>query len=103
MNKYQVMLQGENFFIEHEGAVVKHGFIATRFVEAANPEEAEIAAVTLIKNDETLVELVQPDATSEPMIYLEELYELESFEGINTPGHGYSFYIDKKPWWKFWK
>lgn len=103
MNKYQVLLHGKNFFIENEGSVVKHGLFTTRFVEANNPEEAKIAAVSLIKNDTALVESVSRDASSEPMIYLEEICELESFEGVSAPGSGYTFYIDKKPWWQFWK
>ena len=102
MKKYQVILEGKNFQLDHEGKIVKHGFFTTRYVEANNPEEAELTAVTLIKEDTSLTESVRNDRSSEPMIYLNELCEIESFEDANVPGTGYSFYIDKKPWWKFW-
>ncbi len=102
MKKYQVKLEGKNFLLEQEGKIVKHSFFTTRYVEANNPKEAELSAVALIKNDTALTESVRNNHSLEPMIYLEGLSEIESFEDINVPGAGYSFYTDNKPWWKFW-
>ena len=94
MNKYQALLEGKNFLIESEGKLQKHGFYTTRYIEAKNPEEAELKAVETIKNDRELIDAVKNERSNPPMIYLEELYELESFEGLNSPETGYSFYID---------
>ncbi len=102
MKKYQVMLEGKNFLLEHEGKILKHGFFTTRYVEANNPEEAELSAIDLIKNDSTLTKSVRNDDFLEPMIYLDGLSEIESFNDMRVPGTGYSFYIEKKLWWKFW-
>jgi len=66
----------------------------TRYVEANNPEEAELKAVELIKTDSKLTESVKNDHSDAPMIYLEELFGLESFEGVNILGTGYTFYLE---------
>jgi hypothetical protein len=97
MKKYHVMLEGKNFLLNHEGKLQKHGFFTTRYVEANNPEEAELKAVDLIKTDSKLTESVKNDRADEPMIYLEELFEIESFEGENIPGTGYSFFLEDEP------
>jgi len=96
MKKYQALLEGKNFLIEYEGKIQKHGFYTTRYIEAENTEEAELKAVETIKNDKTLIESVKNERTDEPMIYLKELYELETFEDVSPPGTGYSFYIDEE-------
>ena len=96
------MLEGKNILLNHEGNLVKHGFFTTRYVEAENTKKAELAAIALVKNDSSFSKAIQNDSSSEPIIYLEELNEIESFKDINTPGTGYSFYRDTKPWWKFW-
>lgn len=79
-----------------EGKLRKHGFYTTRFVEASNPEEAELKAINLVKNDSHLKDAVQNDKSDSPMIFLEALYELESFEETIMPGSGYTFYIDNE-------
>ena len=88
------MLQGKNFLLNFDGKSQKHGFYTTRYVEANDPEEAELKAVDLIKMDSKLTESVQNDHSDVPMIYLDELIELECFEGENITGTGYSFYIE---------
>ena len=47
MSYFQVMLEGENFFIEFEGKEELLGFITTRWVKASNEEQAELKAVEL--------------------------------------------------------
>ena len=96
MKKYQVLLEGKNFLIEYEGKLQKHGFYTTRYIEAENPEEAELKAVEAIKSDKKLIESVKNYRADAPMIYLEEISELETFENVKPPGSGYSFYIDEE-------
>ena len=38
---FRILLRGENFLLESEGAVKRFGFYTTRFVEAPNETEAE--------------------------------------------------------------
>jgi hypothetical protein len=45
MKKFKVKLHGKNFFLNLDGEPKKLGFYTTRFVKAANPEEAEKIAV----------------------------------------------------------
>ncbi len=79
-----------------DGQPKRMGFYTTRFVEADTPEEAESQAVQLVREDSKLREAVHNEKSDPPMIYLEEIGILESFEGINLPGTGYTFYEEKK-------
>jgi len=95
MNKYKVILEGKNFLMDANGAVQKHGFYATRYVEASTPDEAEQNAVRTIREDSLLSGSVMNESSDPPMIYLESLYELTSFDDVNAPGTGYTFYLEE--------
>lgn len=95
MKKYQVMLKGCNFRINLEGIVQKLGFYTTRWVEANNPEEAELQAVTLVKNDGDLRAAVKNKAEDPPTIYIAEIIEVADFDDVQVPGAGYSFYAEE--------
>ena len=92
MKKYRVMLNGQHFYIEMDGKLEKVGFYTTRWVEAENPEEAELKAVALVRQDHSLNISVRNERDNPPMIYLDTMSEVDSFDG---PGGGYSFYPDK--------
>jgi hypothetical protein len=72
------------------------GFFTTRYVETESEELAEFKAVELIQNDEELYHEVLNTPENPPMLYAEEIDELESFEKVDPPGGGYSFYIEKE-------
>lgn len=95
MNKYKVMLNGCNFRITLEGTVQRVGFYTTRFVEASDPEQAELQAVSLVKNDEELRAAVRNEPDDPPTIHLEEIVEVADFEDVQVPGAGYSFYVEE--------
>lgn len=95
MNKYKVMLNGRNFLISLEGTVQKLGFFTTRWVEANDPNEAELQAVALVKNDSDLRAAVKNEHADPPIIHLEEVVEVADFEGVQVPGAGYSFYAEE--------
>ena len=95
MKKYQVLLEGNNFLFDIEGKIEKYGFMVTRYVEALNPEKAEEKAVNLLKKDDSLIQRVLNDKLDAPMIYLDEIIELDSFENIETLETGYSFFPDE--------
>jgi hypothetical protein len=94
MSKYKVMLEGKNFLLNLEGSTRKYGFYVTRYVEANDPEQAELNAVKIIREDRELRKSVKNDRSDPPMIYLESIDELNSFEGIHVPGTGFTFYLD---------
>ncbi len=93
VKKYNVMLEGRNFLLDIDSSVKKYGFFTTRYVEAENPEQAEMIAVQLIREDQKLKTATKNEG-SKPMIYLYSITELESFEGVRLPGTGYTFFPD---------
>ena len=95
MHYFQVMLEGENFFIEFDGKEELLGFVTTRWVKADDQKQAELKAVELVKNDHHLHNLLRsPDGESPlPMIYLSEICKVNWFTYIRRkPGAGYTFY-----------
>ena len=58
MSYFQVLLEGQNFFVDFEGKEELLGFVTTRWVKAKNPDEAELKAVELIKQDKHLLNIL---------------------------------------------
>ena len=94
MIKYQVMLEGKNFLLNMEGSIKKYGFYTTRYLEANDPEDAKSKSVQMIREDKKLSNIISNKASDPPIIYLESVHELESFDGVELPGTGYAFYLD---------
>ena len=90
--KFKVMLRGENFKVALVGPVAKRGFDTTRFVEADTPDAAEHAAVELVRQDRHLQGIVRDAPTDPPMIYLDSLSEIPSFDGCPVPVAGYTWF-----------
>ena len=95
MKKYKVFVRGENFLINLDGANQKMGFYTTRFVEAEDEEAAEYAVMDLLRNDPKLVQGTLNEGSDSPMMYAEEIEELESFKGFPVPGMGFTFYAEE--------
>ncbi len=90
---YRVLLSGTDFLFDSGFGPKKSSFFTTRWVKANTPEEAELKAVELIKNDESLLAKVVKSESSQPMIHLEEMYKVNWFEYFRkNPGKGYTFY-----------
>jgi len=96
MAKYRVVLNGQNFHLSAEGGVAPHGFYTTRYVEAATPEQAEQLAMGLVRGDPELTASVVNSRDDPPRILVDELAELESFDGVEVPGGGYTFYLEEE-------
>lgn len=94
MKKYKVFVHGQNFLLNLHGKAEKVCFYATRFVEARDEHEAEEKAISILRNDPTLGDGVLNEKSDAPMLYVEEIAELESFESLILPGTGFSFYTD---------
>jgi hypothetical protein len=92
MKKYKVFVRGQNCLVKLDGKAEKVGFYTTRFVEAKDDNEAEEKAIAALRNDPTLLERLLNEKSDTPMLFVEEIAELESFEGLTLPGTGFSFY-----------
>ena len=94
MKKYKLFIHGENFLLNLDQSQ-KHGFYTTRFVEAENEGEAEEKAVGMLRNDSNLRDKVSNAVSDPPKMFVEKIVELNSFEGIDLPGTGYTFYVEE--------
>jgi hypothetical protein len=95
MKKYRVFVRGENFLINLDGTDQKLGFYTTRYVESNSEEEAEYAVMDMLRSDPKLRKSVLHDESEPPMMYADEIDEIESFEGIKLPGTGFAFFSDE--------
>ena len=95
MRKYRVVLNGVNFWLTLDDQPQRLGFYTTRFVEADNVEMAENHAVQLIRDDPNLFPLVLNEQSDPPMVYVEDIEEIDSFEGAGELNTGYTFYPDE--------
>ena len=73
------------------GEVKRFGFYTTRFVEASNSNKAEERALELIRNDPELRSQVLNTPHDPPMIYTEEMVEIEEDE-VPEVQRGFSFF-----------
>ncbi len=72
----------------------KYGFYTTRFVTAADESEAEKLAVEMLRIE--LRKSVMNDKSDSPVMFVEEIEELKSFDGLNSPGTGFVWYPDER-------
>ncbi len=84
------MLEGRNFPLNLGGQLGLYGFFTTRRVKAASPEEAELAAIALIRKDRSLLDAIDGVESSNPEIFLDGIYKLNFWSRLG--GAGYSFY-----------
>ena len=94
---------GENFYLEIDGIIERHGFYTTIWVEAQDPESAEHQALEIIRNQEDLKSIVRNNTNDPPMIYLDEIIQLDSSEELGANEGRVFFREEKKRWWQFWK
>ena len=104
MPAYRVMINGQNFLVERDGRVAKHGFFTTRIVEASDPVAAEHAAVPMIRETQRLRDLVRNDPGDPPVIDVTSIVELESGEEVESRETGFVWYEERpRRWWQFWR
>ena len=95
-------MNGQNYLVEMMGKLAKHGFYQTFHLGIDSPEQAKELAVQKIRDNPHLKDIVQNPKEDPPIIILEELHELKSFEGVETMETGLLWYRERK-WWQFWK
>lgn len=92
MNKYKILIEGKNYFVKFNDEVKRVGFFTTRFIESKNSQDAEKKAIDLIKNE--LIDVILNGPSQPPVLYVEEIIEMQSF-GVNpVPGTGFTWYIE---------
>ncbi len=94
MKKYRVLISGENLQLQLEQKIERCGFYTTRYIEAISEEEAEVAAITLVQSDEELRDMALNEFEDPPRVFVDGVEELESFDGLELPGSGYTFFVD---------
>ncbi len=92
MSKYEVIINGVNYLIHVDGIVKKMGFWVTRYIEANDPDEAEELAIESIRSSAKLNLIIQNQENDPPMIHMDEIYEIASFDGLSTLEPGLGFY-----------
>ena len=92
MKKYRLLVRGENFLINLDDEDQRVGFYTTVFVEAKTEEEAELKAIELLRNDRKLLDGVRNPQSDSPMMFVDEIDELDSFKGLNLPRTGFAFF-----------
>jgi hypothetical protein len=92
--KFKVMVEGVNFLIDMDNELGKYGFYTTRVVEAADETEAEALAVEMLRIE--LLKSVRNEASDSPVMFVEEIEELKSFDEFRKPGGGFVWYPDER-------
>ena len=86
MPKYTVLLEGENFPIIQSDGSQLFGFYATRKVKAKDESEAELIAITLVKEDETILENIDPKSNIESLVKVDSVSKLKWWSRLNASG-----------------
>ena len=92
MKLFRCFILGENFPGKILSQSTPIGFYTTRFVRAVNSEEAEMAALTLLRDDEAL-RLDPSDRPPDAKLFFESVEEIDELpEGCREPGGGFTFF-----------
>jgi len=93
MKKFKVFVKGNNYLLREIGKLPrKCGFYTTAFIEAVNAEQAEAAAVELLKIDSKLSQNCENRISDPPIIKAESVDEIESFDECCLPRMGLAFF-----------
>jgi hypothetical protein len=96
VRKYKVSVEGRNFLIAGPDCEAKHGFYTTRFVEAADLDGAENAAIEQLRDRKSLREMTLNNRDDSPMMYVTEIEELSSFDGLESLDQGLVWYPENE-------
>lgn len=87
-------MEGANFLITFDDEPAKLGFFATRYVEARDAREAETKAMEMLRVE--LADFVQNDLADSPVMFLEDIAEVDSLIDCPTSNTGFSWFPDDK-------
>jgi hypothetical protein len=92
MRKYKALVRGENFLINLDGEDQKLGFFTTAFVEAQDEDQAEQMAIGVLRDDQDFRKSILNVESDSPMMFVDEIEQVQSFEGQTLPRTGFSFF-----------
>ena len=75
-----------------DGNIGIYGFFANRFVEAPDEKQAEFKALELIRTDDNIQSALLNERDYPPLIFVEEIVELDSFDGFEVLNKGVTWY-----------
>jgi hypothetical protein len=94
MQKYIVIVHGQNLLAEVDGVQKRHGFYTNVFVEAFTPDDAESRALELVREDAHVRDMTL-NAEDDPLsLSAEEIHEVESFDDSRLPRTGLALYSE---------
>ena len=96
MNKYKVLINGRNFLVQLEEKPRKYGFYSNCFVEAESKRVAEYIAVRLVRDAEKLDDLACNRIDEPPVIYAEDITEIDSFESCRSDSQRLLWYRERE-------
>lgn len=96
MQKYRIIVHGQNLLTEVEGVRQRLGFYTNVFVEAFTRPDAESRAIELVREDAHLKDILL-NAEADPIsLSVDEICEIESFDGARLPRMGFTLYPEEK-------
>jgi len=93
MPAYRAVINGENFLVEMDGVIEKHGFFTVRSVSADDPAAAESMAVQVLRDDQKLRGLIKNTPDDPPTMSVNEIIEIETFDPNEQP---------ELTWYRMW-
>lgn len=94
MQKYRVIVHGQNLLTDVDGIRQRVGFYTNVFIEAFTAADAESRAIELIREDGHLRDITLNDKSDPLRVSADEVRELESFDGARLPRTGLSLYAE---------
>ena len=96
MQKYRVMIHGQNLLTDVDGIRQKLGFFTNVFVEAFTPADAESRAIEILREDADLADILL-NLDDDPLsLSANEIREIESFDGHKVPRDAFMLYSPKE-------
>jgi hypothetical protein len=91
LRKYSVLIEGENLLMDLQG-VQRFGFFTTRYVAAADVESASQQAIDSARQELLAEGCLLNGRGDNPTFTVSEILQVDSFNGFNVPGKGFTFY-----------
>lgn len=92
MNKYKILIEGNNFQILENREVRRLGFYTTRFIQAVDVEDAKKIALELIRAE--LKDAVVNEKDNPPLMFIDKADEILTFGDNLIPGSGFTWFKD---------
>ena len=99
---FKVLVNGRNFQLAWQDErgrdqTRRMGFHTSVHVRARNAQQAELRAMNILRRDKALIVSVRNLKSDPPRMFVNEIVELPSFEGLRVPRTGFAFYGERGP------